>query len=340
MVGNWNIIKYRLTIFQYVTYNNEIANMSSSELNENRQYKSKSVFHFSNFTTNVDYILLVDIWSSDEDTMLKSIVERQGNYNWADIATQIPGRNPKQCSERWRHHLAFGVKKGDWSAEEDGIILSTQEQFGNQWSHITRLLVGRTDNDVKNRYHSLRRAMTRNHDPDKKIDYQQVTLANLQSLRLQRQSSINTSEEKERPLKSPRSMPTSARSVLPGSTSLLHSTARSLPSTPRDMLPEFCQNSRRISSSSCSTEPIISIGETIDRPIEVSNVTNVRLSVAYDSSSPFMLSESKFTGHSVASTAGSIISESSKIVDPVEQDILDYFASDINHMAFSDSSHR
>ena len=92
----------------------------------------------------------------------------------------------------------MGVKKGEWTATEDEIILRTQERCGNQWSNITRLLVGRTDNDVKNRYHSLRRAMAK---PDsvefqsKKVDYQQVTTDTLESLRLQR---LKRSQEIER----------------------------------------------------------------------------------------------------------------------------------------------
>ena len=40
-----------------------------------------------------------------------------------------------------------------WTAEEDEIILSQQKIVGNKWAYISRLLDGRTHNDVKNRWH-------------------------------------------------------------------------------------------------------------------------------------------------------------------------------------------
>lgn len=140
----------------------------------------------------------IDIWSSEEDILLRSVVDKQGAQNWTKIAAQISERNPKQCRERWHNHLDVGVKKGEWTVDEDKIIITSQEKFGNQWSQITLLLNGRTDNDVKNRYHSLRRALTK---PDsielrsKGIETQQLTTDNLESLRLQR---LKRSQEIER----------------------------------------------------------------------------------------------------------------------------------------------
>lgn len=51
------------------------------------------------------------------------------------------------------------MKKGDWTKGEDTIILTTQSLFGNQWAQITKLLNGRTDGAVKNRFHVLQRNM-------------------------------------------------------------------------------------------------------------------------------------------------------------------------------------
>ena len=104
-------------------------------------------------------------------------------------------RNPKQCRERWHNHLDTGLKKGKWTPEEDEIILHSQHQLGNQWASITKNLIGRRDNDVKNRFHRLQRAI-RKAQPitgvKRKIDYQQVTIENLKTLQSQR-----TLEEKQ-----------------------------------------------------------------------------------------------------------------------------------------------
>ena len=67
-------------------------------------------------------------------------------------------RTGKQCRERYFNHLQPNVKKGDWNSEEDVLILQLQTKIGNQWSNMVKLLPGRTDNAIKNRYHALMKA--------------------------------------------------------------------------------------------------------------------------------------------------------------------------------------
>ncbi|CAN0227624.1 unnamed protein product, partial [Hapterophycus canaliculatus] len=71
------------------------------------------------------------------------------------LARAFPGRSGKQCRERWHNHVDERVKKGEWSAEEDQILCEAQRQLGNRWSEMSRILVGRSENAIKNRFNSL-----------------------------------------------------------------------------------------------------------------------------------------------------------------------------------------
>lgn len=67
----------------------------------------------------------------------------EGHKNWGTLAAHIPGRTSKQCRERWCHHLDPRIVKGDWTQEEDQIIVSLHGQLGNKWATIAQVLSGR-----------------------------------------------------------------------------------------------------------------------------------------------------------------------------------------------------
>mmetsp|Transcript_36859 Transcript_36859/g.42444 ORF Transcript_36859/g.42444 Transcript_36859/m.42444 type:complete len:477 (-) Transcript_36859:355-1785(-) len=98
-------------------------------------------------------------WNPDEDRFVQRMVLE--GFKWKEIAHQLPGRVGESIRERYVNFLDPRLKKTPWTKEEDDILFQNQRIVGNKWTEIRKLLPGRSENSIKNRYHNRKNSHLR-----------------------------------------------------------------------------------------------------------------------------------------------------------------------------------
>ncbi|KAI3766835.1 hypothetical protein L2E82_16910 [Cichorium intybus] len=105
-------------------------------------------------------------WTPEEDIILVSYIQQNGPGNWRSVPTNTGLlRCSKSCRLRWTNYLRPGIKRGNFTEQEEKMIIHLQALLGNRWAAIASYLPQRTDNDIKNYWNThLKKKLDKLHE--------------------------------------------------------------------------------------------------------------------------------------------------------------------------------
>ncbi|KAJ4760320.1 myb domain protein 96 [Rhynchospora pubera] len=72
-------------------------------------------------------------WTPEEDLMLVSYIQEHGPGNWRSVPTNTGlMRCSKSCRLRWTNYLRPGIKRGNFTDQEERLIIHLQALLGNR----------------------------------------------------------------------------------------------------------------------------------------------------------------------------------------------------------------
>ncbi|KAM3389555.1 hypothetical protein ACQJBY_011602 [Aegilops geniculata] len=92
-------------------------------------------------------------WTEEEDKTLVEHIQKRGGHvgSWRGLPKAAGlNRCGKSCRLRWTNYLRPDIKRGNFSDEEERLIITLHAGLGNKWATIATHLEGRTDNEIKN----------------------------------------------------------------------------------------------------------------------------------------------------------------------------------------------
>ena len=124
---------------------------SDKNISDIRKYSSSST---KNSLPNIKPPTTKGIWSEEENKLLLNWVSLNGECQWNKCSEIIKGRNAKQCREHWYEFLNPNLIKGNWTLEEDLLIMVFYQKYNGRWKNIIPIFEKRSENSIKNRFYS------------------------------------------------------------------------------------------------------------------------------------------------------------------------------------------
>ena len=102
-------------------------------------------------------------WKPDEDDRLMDFIRRRQFQaeNWVKISAAVGTRTAKQCRERYHQNLRPELDRSPMRDDEARLVLELVNTMGKSWAKISRRLVNRSDNFVKNWFNGRENRMHR-----------------------------------------------------------------------------------------------------------------------------------------------------------------------------------
>lgn len=91
-------------------------------------------------------------FSPEEDERLRHLVATNGRKKWEAIARKMPGRTGRQCRDRYQNYLVPGFFNGQWTKQEDELLMKKYKEIGSKWSKMSKFFEHRNANALKNRW--------------------------------------------------------------------------------------------------------------------------------------------------------------------------------------------